>query len=145
MIEREDIISSIQKSLWDIDGIALVERNLRQLANPGEFPAVFIVDLGDEVDAPTARPTIEYKRAWTIAIVSIIQGSSEEAAIKELATFQDQVRKAVFSNNKTVGRDYKGFISEGHIEPIAFLNIGNKVVAQGMQFEIRYVSSLAHL
>jgi hypothetical protein len=145
VIEREDIINSIQKNLWDVDGVALVERNLRQLANPSEFPAIFIIDLGDEVEVPTSRPIPEYKRIWEIMIVSILQGTSEETAINELATFQTGVKAAMYRTSKTVGRQYKGFITEGDIEPIAFLNIGNNVVAQGLHFEIHYVSSLANL
>ena len=141
MIEREDIINSIQKNLWEVEGIALVERNLRQLPTVAVFPAVFIMDLGDEVDTPLARPVPEYKRRWRICLVSLVQGTTEEAAIKELAAFQMDVKWAVYATGKMVGSKYRGYITERTIEPLEFLSIGNNVVAQGIVFEIFYVQS----
>lgn len=143
MKEREDIISSIQKNLWEIQGVKLVERNLREMAILKQFPSIFLIDRGDDVEAPMTRPVPEYRRVWSLCIASIIQGTSDEAAIQELAEFQKNVKLAVYKTNKTVGRLHKGFITETSIEPVAFLSIGNCVVAQGINFEIHYVESLS--
>jgi hypothetical protein len=139
MKERENIILTLQSNLWKTcTGVKLVARNLRMLINLQHFPAVFIRDLGDDVIKPLSRPR-EYERAWTISLISIVQGTTEDSAPQQLATFQELVINAVHKTGLYIGTTYKGYVKPVHIEPLSFPTIGNMTVSQAMQFEIFYI------
>lgn len=145
MIERESILNDIVIRLQDIDAVKLVTRNFRKTASLAEFPSIFIVDLGDTVDESSSRNSVNNKRRFKIGIVSIIQGSSEESAPQEIASFQSQVKKKIYQNNMTVGTTYRGSIHETDTSVLTFPPIGNNTVAQAIEFEILYAEDIRRL
>lgn len=145
MIEREDILNDMVTRLHEIPGVRLVTRNFRKAGTLNEFPSVFVVDLGDSVDEFSSRNAVNNKKRMRVGIVSIIQGSTEESAPQEMSAFQGQVQKQIYQYNQTIGTTYKGSIHETNTSALVFPPIGNKVVAQAIEFEIMFVEDIRRL
>jgi hypothetical protein len=132
---RETIAAGLLSALWGIDGVAIVTRNLRRMFTIDQFPAIFIADLGDNVVRHLRSDPPENERSWTIGVASILQATSEESAPDEMDAHQDMVKAALYS----ACRELRVGIRETQTEPLSFPDIGNNVVAQGVQFDIAYV------
>ena len=148
MVEREHIIQFITERLWELENshnIQVVSRDLRAIPNlsTSDLPALFLVDLGDDVEKDSGIPTPNYQRAWRIGIITVIQGTSEDEAPHELAVLQKAIKDVLYADNRQVGTTYKGRIREKGLSELYFPESGNAVVAQGMEFEILYVEDVS--
>ncbi|MFH0821514.1 MAG: hypothetical protein V2B18_02095 [Pseudomonadota bacterium] len=140
MTERESIIAALQGNLWNVPGIRLVERNLHRTASVDDYPAVFVIDEGDDVTSSTSR--YEYRRAWRISLAVFIGGSSDNAAVKELSEFVRLVKSAMYATGKVVAGVHRGIVNEIRIGPVEFPAQGDHVVGQKIMFEIVYVETI---
>lgn len=132
---RETIMAGLMDELWKIEGVTLVDRNLRRMAALSQFPAIFVVDLGDEVVRRVRARPPEYERKWTLGVASIVQGTTEDSAASELDTHQVLVKIAMYA----AGDAIRVGINELLTEQVTYPDLGNNVVAQGIQFEVVYV------
>jgi hypothetical protein len=111
------------------------------------LPAIFVRDRGDEVIEDSGRPTPNMKRDWTISLVTILAGTTEETAPSELANFQKLVKAAVYQDAKRlIGTDgTRAKIVEDQCSGIVFPDMGNNTVAQEIEYHVIYVEDVAKL
>lgn len=142
---REDILADIISKVWTVDDIKFVSRNLRLVAGLRDFPAVFVVDLGDSVHHTGARPQPAYQRLWKIGTLAIIKGTTEESAPGELDTFVDALRAAIYDDKTTVGTSAKSRILETNRSQVVFPATAPAVVAQSVEWQIAYIDDTSTL
>lgn len=142
--EREDILEHLVDIFGDVEGVALVSRDYGLVITGQivEHPAVFVVDLGDKVDDPENSGRSN-RKTLTVAIVSVIEGSTRELAPNEMAQFQRAVKKQLYGHIydcEDVARFYE--IGMSHL---SFSKVNPKEVHQGIQIEIEFIESITAL
>ena len=139
--ERISIMQGLQSQLWalkDTKGIKLVEWYLRKKVTLSVLPAIFLLDLGDEV---MQVGPFENKRLWTIGTALFISGVAD-TTMQTLGEFQDAIKEQVFLYGNQIGKTHKAFITESLIEPVLYPETDNNVIAQVTHFQLKYVESL---
>jgi|GEM_PF-5811802 len=143
MIEREDIIEALIARLATHSAEPMVSRDWRKRATLEYFPTIFIVERKDDVVRTENK--LRAQREWIVSLVSIIAGSTGEAASAELSTFQRELIKLVFTNqSRTIG-NYGGMIRIVAYSQVVFPPIGNNTVAQEIVFRVNYIEDSSRL
>ena len=138
MTPREDFIMDLQKRFVAM-GVKFVTRNLRLVGGIRDFPTIFLVDLGDEVESSRGAPQPTYQRRWNLTILAAIMGSNEDKAPAEMSVFMDSLRSALYARGDKVGITARGRLEETSRTQLIFPQTGNSVVAQGIQIAIEYI------
>lgn len=144
--EREAIFDWLQTVIADVDDVAFVSRNARQLliGQVSEFPGVFLLDLGDtEAEAETPQRGIN---EWllNVGIVLAYKGTSndstEESAPGEAAALLRKIRKQVYDtiSDGNVGQVVDSFRDKGKSH-LSFPPLGPKTAVQATLCEFRYL------
>jgi len=146
MSERERILQTIKAHLREVAGIAVVTRSLRKAASINEMPSVTLIDLGDKVDGQSIGPFVT--RTTHIGLSILYHGSSEEKAPEELASFQDDVRQVMFSDElrQAIGSSVKACFYETGVSELSYpRDTSGKIVGQKISFDVIYVADIRSL
>jgi hypothetical protein len=144
---RETILDFLVTTLRLVPGVALVTRfdHRAIIGKLSEWPAICVVDMGDEVGRHDQRRTNE--RHLDIALVAAIKGTSEDLTPTEMGEFQALVRKQFYGSTlpkRLVGDAYFprcSYIDDSkplRISPLAWTKVGSLVAVQGQEFRILY-------
>lgn len=138
-VEKENALTALGDRIAGMAAAPMVTRDLSKRATLSQFPAVFIVEGDDEIVESHKRPDgIIHTRHFTVASVAFIEGTTGELAPVELSTFQDALRLATYADQNRKLGDYGAGIYEQSASHVAFLKIGNNVVAQATIWKIVY-------
>jgi hypothetical protein len=104
------------------------------------------MDMGDEpVDESAISGKPKMRKWMNIAIVSVVQGTTEGDAASELESFQRLTKAAIYANDRVVGTTYKGNIFEVRTSPVFYAKTGNRIVFQRVDYRILYTENVARL
>lgn len=141
MDERESIFGDLEDILEDVDGVELVSRDFRRVivGSLSEYPAIFIVDNGDEVveaDISRGYRDIDYRRTMNVGIIAAYKGTSDDNAGAEIAAFLKKIKKQIYDHLDE--NEYISVFAEKGTSQLSYAD-SPKVVLQGVEFEILYV------
>jgi len=142
--ERETILQHLVTILEYVTDAAFVSRDygLVIAGQIQEHPAIFVVDMGDTVDDPE-NTRMSNQRTLTVGIVSVVEGTTREDAAEEMATFQREVKKALYGYIHEC-EDVSRFVETG-MSHLSFSKVNHKEVFQGIQCEIQFVESITDI
>jgi len=140
---RETIFQGLETIMGDVEGQALVTRDLGILLSGQitEHPAIFIVDLGDEVDDTDNYE--DNRRTLRFAMVAVIEGSTRAAAPNEMAQFIWQIRKQLYEQILDCSEVDR--FAETGMSHLSFSEVNSKEVHQGIQGEIKYIENITNI
>ena len=151
--ERETILEFLCTTLRLVPGVALVTRfDHRQIiGSKSEWPAICVVDLGDDVVSRDSNRTNE--RHLRVALVTVLQGSTEDAVGSEMSAFNALVRKQIYGATQPVVFTASGYTRCQYIDdmyptatsPLAYVRTGSRVACQGQEFRILYQEQITSL
>jgi len=138
MIEREDIIEELIGRLVLHDSDPVVTRDLKKLVRCDNFPTIVVVELKDDVRKPHSRERISYDRDWNVSLVSHIQGTTGEKAAGEMALFQQELKRCIYSDGMGGVGQYGAHFLEVATSGIVPLKAGNNAIAQEIVLRVMY-------
>jgi hypothetical protein len=140
IVEREHLIESVIDRVKTTEGSPFVSRNLNLIANISTFPAIFVIDDGDDFESgsgPTMRGNMP------LGLLTIVKGDDPNSAAQDLAQFQIKMLQALFPNQKrSIGTTYRGALYPDGISAIVFPSVGNNTAAQRLNFYVMYAGGL---
>ncbi len=138
MIEREDIIEELIERLVQHEQEPIVTRDLKKLVRCDNFPTIVVAELKDDVMKPHSRERIAYDRHWNVSLVSHIQGTTGEKAASEMALFQQELKRCVYSDGMGGIGQYGAHFLELATSGIIPLKVGNNAIAQEIVLRVMY-------
>lgn len=143
--ERAEIFDDLLDILNSVEGVNLVSEDygLVLVGELNEFPAIFLLDLGDKVDEPEPLKRCN-KRTMTLGITFILKASNRADARREMSLLVRTAKSRIYEHVLSVGLG-DDFEEKGLSHLVYDLKIGPNVVEQGMQVEIRYIESINDL
>lgn len=147
-MDRETIVTTFWSKAAATAGVARTARNPINPPNEDDLPCINIFELEDSAadgrSSGGAIPRPVYKRELQIVAELFILSSSEPAVSKELWSFVDDFKRAIYSEGVTLG--LRG-VDMAETETSRVLRPPNleKVAGVGIVFKIMYVESISSL
>lgn len=144
MIEREHILQDIEEVLGTVEGVVLATRDLSTAARVSDFPTLFLVDLGGEVEGVRGGQKPCYQDRLNIRVVAIIRGTTTQKTPEEMSAFWGKVERQLYARGRVVGTLYKGQLIRTKIHPLLFpRDGGNRIATQAIDYDVIYVEDVS--
>lgn len=142
--ERETILEHLKTVCEYVPDAQLVSRDygLVITGQISESNAIFIVDLGDKLDDVESSGR-DNENTMTVGIVFVYEGSSREDAPMELAWFEREGLRELFTHVFECA-EVSTFKKTG-MSHLNWSKVNPNQVHQGIQFEIQYIESIKDL
>jgi hypothetical protein len=143
--EREAILSEWETALSDVSDCKVASRDfgLVLAVQLDEFPAAFVLDLGDTVDEPEILQRNNLT-TMQIGVVTVLRGSTAATTASEHSAFQRKILRAIYEAVAS-SDDVTGFARTGRSQLAFDTRFGPNVVYQGMQFDVQFIEDIVEL
>jgi hypothetical protein len=141
--ERDAIFQHFVDLCGNVTGVQLVSEDIGQVVvhSVDQFPAIFVIDLGDKTDNADVRPGGGYtENTLTIGFWFVYQGSTAAEARRELATFQVAFKQEFYGH--AFDSEYVDSVMPIGRSHVAVRKDDPTIVEQMWQVDVQFVENI---
>lgn len=145
MHNRETIIGEFWKRLSSVSGVNRTTRNPAAPPALSDFPIIQFFELDDVITKMSNRGGYPiYTRKLTVVIEPYTTASEESLASKELGTFVENIKTALYVGGDNLGKKCSLIVETGSSRTFR-PPVGENSIGMQIQFEILYIEDISKL